>query len=247
MKPTPKKETKTPGAADNKAVKILGTKENLVVKVFDIVDYKVTQEEGVVVIRGYANTKGNKDRYGDIPVVLPSLRNYVYEISEFLKNPVMLLDHSNKVSHIAGSFPEIVEDDIGLRVKAVFSNSDLPEIKHARTVYLEGHARAFSMAGIWHYEDKDHPEHLTLAEIYHISPVGVGADPNALGDATLETPEPEGEDPDKAKADAAAQKEKADAEELKRLLEELASEVDSQEVQRQLKQRIGELRKLLEK
>jgi hypothetical protein len=29
-------------------------------------------------------------------------------------------------------------------------------------------------------EDKDNPNHLTLAEIYEVSLVGVGADPNAL-------------------------------------------------------------------
>jgi len=189
-KPAKKIKATAPAAFDSKDVKILGTKESPVTKIFDITDCKVTQENGVVVVRGYGNTKGNKDRYGDIPTVYEGVRNYVYEIGEFLKNPVMLLDHSNQVSHIAGSFPEIEEDAVGLRIKAVFSNSDLPEIKHARTVFLEGHARAFSIAGIWHFEDKENPNNLTYAEIFHISPVGVGADPNALGDASLEAPDP---------------------------------------------------------
>jgi len=174
------------GANMKDGIKILGTKENPFVKTFDISDLKIAEENGLVVIRGYANTKNKADRYGDIPTVFPSLRNYVYELSEFKKNPVMLLDHRNEVSHIAGSFKEIEEDEIGLRVKAVFSNSELPEIKHARTVYLEGHAKAFSIAGQWFYEDKDNPTHLTYAKIYHISPVGVGADPDALGFADIE-------------------------------------------------------------
>jgi len=173
---------------ENKTVRIEGTKETPVIKIFDIADCKVKKENGLVIMRGYANTKNKADRYGDIPAVLEGVRNYVYELSEFLKNPVMLLDHVNKVSHIAGSFTEIIEDEIGLRFTAVFSNSTLPEIEHARTVYLEGHGKALSIAGRWHFEDKENPHKLTYAEIFHISPVGVGADPNALGFTSIEKP-----------------------------------------------------------
>ena len=247
MKSKPVKKTKAPLPADNKDIKILGTKENPVTKVFDIADCKVTEEDGMVVVRGYGNTKEHPDRYGDIPTVFPSIRNYVYELSEFLKNPVMLLDHSNQVSHIAGSFPEISEDEVGLRFKAVFSNSDLPEIKHARTVFLEGHARAFSIAGRWHYEDPANKEHLTYAEIYHISPVGVGADPDALGDATLESPEPEKNAPAQPEPEAAPVPEepKINAEELKSKLNELVSAVGGEAVKEQLKKSILELKKVL--
>lgn len=173
---------------EDKTVRIEGTKESPAIKIFDITDCKVTKENDVVVMRGYANTKNKEDRYGDIPAIYEGHRNYVYELSEFLKNPVMLLDHSNQVSSIAGSFTEIVEDELGLRFTAVFSNSTLPEIEHARTVYLEGHGKALSIAGRWHFEDKDNPNKLTYAEIYHISPVGVGADPNALGFTSIEKP-----------------------------------------------------------
>jgi len=226
-------------------VKILGTKEAPVTKTFDISDLKISEENGKVVIRGYANTKGKADRYGDIPTVFSGLRNYVYELSEFKKNPVMLLDHSNQVSHIAGSFSEIEEDEIGLRVKAVFSNSDLPEIKHARTVYLEGHAKAFSIAGRWHYEDKDHKENLTYAEIYHISPVGVGADPDALGFTEIE-PEKE-KAPEKDTEKEKALKDQAELNSLKEKLADLSEAVGSDEVRKQLREGIQELAKVLEK
>lgn len=179
----------------DKTTRIEGTKESPVTKTFDIAGFKATTENGKVILRGYANTKGHKDRYGDIPMVFEALRKYVYEIKDFLKNPVMLLDHRNQIAAVAGSFPEIVEDDIGLRFVAEFSGSDHPDIVHARTVYLEGHAKALSISGRWHFEDNENPNHLTYAEIYHISPVGVGADPDALGHASVEVPKPKKEVP----------------------------------------------------
>lgn len=155
-------------------------------KLFDVEDFKAYEDGGKVIIHGYANTKGKADRYGDVPMVFPALRNFVYDLSEFRKNPVMLIDHQNQIDHVAGSFIELTEDDRGLFVKAVFSNSDYPLIKHARTVYLEGHAKAFSIGGYWYFEDKDNPQHLTLAEICDISVVGIGADPDALGASGIE-------------------------------------------------------------
>jgi len=155
-------------------------------KLFEITDCKSYEEDGKVVIEGYANTKNKPDRYGDIPTVFLALRNFVYDISDFLKNPIMLIDHQNSIDHIAGSYIEVKEDDRGLFVKGIFSNSDFPLIKHARTVYLEGHARAFSIGGYWYYEDKDNPTHLTLAEICDISVVGIGADADALGSTSFE-------------------------------------------------------------
>ena len=153
------------------------------IKLFAINDCKAIEEDGVVVLKGYANTKNKADRYGDIPTVFKPLRDYVYELKEFKKNPVMLLDHWSSVSNIAGSFKVIKEDEKGLYFEAEFSNSDLPEIKHAREIYLEGHAKALSIGGRWSFEDKDNSNHLTLAEIYEISLVAVPADPRALAEA----------------------------------------------------------------
>lgn len=228
---------------DNKAVKILGTKDAPHVKTIDISNLKVSEENGLVVITGYANTKNKADRYGDIPTVLPELRNYVYELSEFLKNPVMLLDHVNKIDHVAGSFAEIIEDDIGLRVKAIFSKSVLPEIEHARTVYLEGHAKAFSIAGRWHFEDNKNKDHLTYAEIYHISPVGVGADPNALGFTSTEEPEKAQDEAPENAPKVEAVKSEVTAEQVKQTLRELLDGIQSQE---KLKAAIQEVRTILD-
>jgi len=152
--------------------------ETLDVKISTISDLKLKKENGKLFLRGYANTKGTADRYGDIPTVFN--RDFIYELTQFKKNPVMLINHENKVENIAGSFTKLEEDDKGLYFESEFSQSDLPLIKHARTVYGEGHAKALSIAGKFLYEDEDNPKHLTLAKIYEISLVPVPADPNSL-------------------------------------------------------------------
>lgn len=155
-------------------------------KQFAISECKMGRDEkGNLFITGYANTKFNEDRYGDVPQ--PFERDYVYDLSEFKKNPVLLLDHFNCVSNIAGSFNEklggfIEEDEVGLKFKAVFSNSDFPALKHARKVYEEGHGRALSIGGRWYRENPENEKQITLAEILEVSLVGVGADPNAVTD-----------------------------------------------------------------
>jgi len=153
---------------------------NLERKDWTINDFKAVQEDGKLTISGYANTKNKADRYGDIPTVLKDKRDYVYDLKEFKKNPVMLLNHNNKVESIAGSYSEVREDEKGLFIKGVFTDSDLPEIKHARQVYGEGHAKALSIAGRFSFEDDKKPNNLTLAQIYEISLVAVPADPNAM-------------------------------------------------------------------
>ncbi len=163
-----------------------GSKEAPERKVLDIMGIEVKAEGGVVILKGYANTKGKADRYGDVPTVMPALRNYVYELTEFRKNPVMLLNHDNSVESIAGSFKVLEEDAKGLRFEAHFSKSDYAPVAHARTVYQEGHGKALSIAGRWYFENKDAQEQLTYADIFEISLVGVGADPNALAGKTAE-------------------------------------------------------------
>lgn len=161
--------------------KTLGTLEQPVKKVLSIDGLEVKADGGAVTIRGYANTKGKADRYGDIPTVFGPLRSYVYELGEFRKNPVMLIDHRNEVGCIAGSFKVLREDSNGLYFEAEFTKSDSsPMVAHARQVYAEGHGKALSISGRWFFEDKDNPDHLTYADIAEISLVGVGADPNAL-------------------------------------------------------------------
>lgn len=154
--------------------------QNMQFKILPMTDFKASDDDGKLTISGYANTKGKADRYGDIPTVLKDKRDYVYDLKEFKKNPVMILNHNNKVESIAGSYSEVKEDEKGLFVKGVFSDSDYPIVKHAKQVYGEGHAKALSIAGKFLFEDEKKPNNLTLAQIYEISLVAVPADPNAM-------------------------------------------------------------------
>lgn len=163
---------KTKGSLAAPALKILALEEGA-----------VKQHDGLIFIEGYANTKNKADRYGDVPRVYPQKRNYVYELKEFKKNPVLLIDHVNRIDHLAGSVTEIYENEKGLYFKALFSASAHPTVAHARQIYTEGHAKGISIAGRFHYEDTINPDILTLAEIYEISLVAVPADPDSLARA----------------------------------------------------------------
>jgi len=153
------------------------------IKILPIEGGKITQENGAVFLEGYANTKNQPDRYGDVPTVFKAKRDYVYDLKEYLKNPVLLVDHVNAIDHVAGSMADIREDAKGLYFKAKFSTSDNPIVEHARKIYTEGHAKGISIAGKFYYENPDAPNQLTLAEIYEISLVAVPADPDALAEA----------------------------------------------------------------
>ena len=172
-------------AEDIKEAKKSGAKYVEGIKLFALTNVKALDKDGILSLEGYANTKNNADRYGDIPTVFLPLRDYVYELEDYHKNPVCLLNHFNSTDSIVGSFNTdlggyIIEDEIGLKFKLIFSKSDFPPVAHARTVYLEGHGKALSIGGRWYFEDKDNTSHLTYAEIYETSLVGVGADPDAL-------------------------------------------------------------------
>jgi HK97 family phage prohead protease len=143
-------------------------------KNFELAEFKAVEENGLVKISGYANNKNIADRYGDIPT--PYGRSFVYELEEYRRNPVLLLDHEAEVKKLCGKVTEIREDEKGLYFEAVLSNSDLPEVKHARTVIKEGMLKTVSIGGIWLYEDFENPDHLTLAKIFEISLVTIPAD-----------------------------------------------------------------------
>jgi len=206
--------------------KSIGTLAKPAYKVWEITQVKaVKAENGVVTIEGYANTKGKPDRYGDIPMVMPRLRNYVYELSQFIKNPVLLMNHRNEVQSIAGSFDVLREDENGLFFKATFSQSDFPPVAHARTVYAEGHGKALSIAGRFYYEDKDNAAHLTYADIFEISLVGVGADPDALG--MTDSAEPKAVEAEAEALVLMAEAERKESEAVEKELAKAVSDLDT--------------------
>ena len=143
-------------------------------KEFTLTDFKAEQQDGKVVISGYANTKGVADRYGDIPT--PFGRAYVYELQEYLRNPVVLLDHEAEIKNLAGMCTVLREDEKGLFFKAEITESVLPIMEHVRTLIREKILKTVSIGGIWLYEDLENPAHLTLAKIYEMSLVTIPAD-----------------------------------------------------------------------
>lgn len=152
-------------------------------KSFNIKDLVVDVQESGTYITGYANTKNNKDAYGDIPT------NYngkpVYDLSRYELNPVLLADHENELSNIfgVGIFGPggIREDEVGLFVKfRLMDNPESDTAKHAVKAFRDGYARAFSIGGQWYHEDPKNPDHLTRAFIHEISGVAVPADEYSL-------------------------------------------------------------------
>ncbi len=178
---------------------IKGSPQKPAFKILALSEAKIKEQNDFLFIEGYANTKNIADRYGDIPAVYPQKRNYVYDLTEFKQNPVLLIDHINRLDHLAGSVVEIYEDEKGLYFKALFSASNHPTIAHARQIYKEGHAKGISIAGRFHYENPQNPNQLTLAQIYEISLVAIPADPRSLAR------------PSEEKANQAALKEEIDS------------------------------------
>lgn len=146
-------------------------------KTFDLTEIKAVSDGNIVKISGYANTKFVADRYGDIPA--PYNRAFVYDLEEFKRNPVLLLNHAWDVKNIAGGVTAIKEDERGLYFEATLSASNLPELEHAKTLIKEGYLKTVSIGGMWKYENPDNSNQLTLAKIFEISLVSVPADPNA--------------------------------------------------------------------
>lgn len=159
---------------------IKGSPQKPAFKILALKEAKIKEQDDFLFIEGYANTKNIADRYGDIPTVYTQKRNYVYDLADFKQNPVLLIDHVNRLDHLAGSVVEIYEDEKGLYFKALFSASKHPTVAHARQIYKEGHARGISIAGRFHYENPQKPNQLTLAQIYEISLVAIPADPRSL-------------------------------------------------------------------
>lgn len=120
----------------------------------------------------YLSTFGNIDRDGDIV----KQGAFTETIKQFQKNPVMLIDHKNSISSIAGSFTSISEDQNGLRVKGKISNA--PDMQSLRIKMSEGHIKALSMGGRFQWDEDG--VHISKVALHEGSLVAVPANPEAL-------------------------------------------------------------------
>ncbi len=144
------------------------------IAVKDPVTNKITDYTDVGFV-GYGSTFVNvtpRDRDGD--GVLPGA--FTETIKDFLRNPVMLYDHRNSVDNIAGSYTQVMQDDIGLKVAGKVSNA--PEMRRIRFLIMEGHLKTLSMGGVFLFGPDGH----TIEKVYlfEISLVAIPANPDAL-------------------------------------------------------------------
>jgi HK97 family phage prohead protease len=110
------------------------------------VDYRDVQ------IKGYLSTfkeTTESDRDGDYV----ERGAFKETLRRFARNPVLLIDHTNSAESIAGSFRKIQEDESGLYMEAVLSNSQSERMKDVRAKVAEGHLKALSMGGLFHYKE----------------------------------------------------------------------------------------------
>lgn len=134
---------------------------------------KVTDYRDVSV-KGYLSTFGGQDRIGD--VVLPGA--FKDTIPTFMRNPRLQVDHRNSAEYTVGSFTKVAEDAKGLYVEAVLSNSPGEVASDIRFKVAEGHIKALSMGGYFHYLQDGRT--IEKVDLYEGSLVAVPMNPEAM-------------------------------------------------------------------
>jgi HK97 family phage prohead protease len=137
----------------------------------NLVDYRDVR------IKGYLSTfkeTTESDRDGDYV----ERGAFKETLKRFKRNPVLLIDHQNNAESIAGSFEKVEEDDRGLYIEAVLSNSQSERMRDVRSKVAEGHLKALSMGGLFHY--KEDGRGIFKVDLWEGSLVAVPANQDAL-------------------------------------------------------------------
>lgn len=125
-----------------------------------------------VIFDGYASTWNNTDRDGEVMVA----GAFKETIKSFMRNPVALKDHTNKVDNIVGHYEELREDAKGLYIRCRISNA--PDCKSVRFKVVEGSLRAMSVAGLMYLDESG--RNIKQVILWEISLVAIPANPEAL-------------------------------------------------------------------
>ena len=136
-------------------------------------DFKAEQAGDDIYIRGYASTFGKKpDRQGDI------IEKTAYNdtVDEYMRNPVLLADHTNATTHVIGKVTKLSVTSAGLEIEAVLSKAADEFMQSIRTKISEGLLRAFSVGGMFFYDGNV----IKQIKLYEISVVPVPANSDAL-------------------------------------------------------------------
>lgn len=133
-----------------------------------VVDYRN------VSLKGYLSTwkeTTESDRQGDAV----ERGAFKETIPKFMQNPILLVDHRNMVSNIAGKFVSVKEDKRGLAVEAELSNA--PDQISVRFKIVEGQLQTLSMGGIWHF--KEDGRTIFKVDLWEGSLIAIPANPDA--------------------------------------------------------------------
>lgn len=134
-----------------------------------VVDYKD------VIISGYASTFAATtpaDRDGDYIVD----GAFDETLRQFKSNPVMLVNHDNRVQSLAGSYSKIGVNRQGLAIEGRLTNA--PDMQSVRFKVAEGHLKALSIGGFFFYGVDGRA--VEKVDLFEISLVPVPANPDAL-------------------------------------------------------------------
>lgn len=137
------------------------------------IDGKVIDYQNVR-IKGYLSTfegMTEMDRQGD--TVMPGA--FRDTIPKFMQNPVLLMDHRNSVSTIAGKFVSMKEDRNGLAFEAQISNA--PGLSDLRFKVAEGMLVTTSMGGLFHFAEGGRK--IFKVDLWEGSLVAIPANPDA--------------------------------------------------------------------
>ena len=153
-------------------IELAATKEAMAVTAADgtVTDYRN------VTIKGYLSTWGDPatlDRDGEY--VLRGAFEKV--ISKFMRNPVMLRDHSNRTGDLVGRFTKMQEDSRGLYIEALLSNA--PDVQSCRWKVAEGFLKTMSMGGIWVFSS-DRAGIPLVEDLFEGSLTPIPSNPDAL-------------------------------------------------------------------
>jgi hypothetical protein len=157
------------------------------------IGFKIDNNSDYVMLKGYLNNKlvpgtmeGAIDSVGDLPK-----GNNVYDITRLKSNPVVLVNHENDASAIAGNYIYLSENEQGLQFKLILRPIDgIFEdcTKDAVSSWSMGWGKAFSIGGRFFYNfEESKPEEnlyiLVKAVLHEASLVAIGADMYALSSA----------------------------------------------------------------
>ena len=115
---------------------------------------------------------GNEDRQGE-RVIQDGI-----DIKNFMKNPVLLVDHRYTIDSIAGKFTKITRDGDKTIGEGVFSSNATGE--HAKALYDGGFLNAVSVGFRALAYDEEDRSNITKSELLEVSLVAVPANAEAL-------------------------------------------------------------------